>query len=102
MSEDKKLKMAATGTVEDTDDGKFKVVFAPGCFDHLDVESQEELDALMAEIQDVFANLTPEQLEAQSRPITDEDIDAMDPMEREILLKALDDVDSNERKSRLQ
>ena len=45
-----------------------KVVFEPGCFDHFD-GTQEELDGLMAEIQDMFANMTPEELKAQSRAI---------------------------------
>jgi len=94
--------MAASGTFEDTNDGKLKVVFEPGCFDHLDVESQEELDALMAEIQNIFETLTPEELQAQSRPITEEDIDAMDPDEREALLKAFNNIDTDERKKRLQ
>ncbi len=102
MKKDKKLKVAAAGTFEDTNDGKLKVVFEPGCFDHLDVENQEELDALMAEIQNVFANLTPEELQAQSRPITDEDIDAMEPAEREALLRAFNDFDTDDRKNRLQ
>lgn len=46
-----------------------EVVFAPGAFDHIDVESQEELDKIMAEITEMFANMTPEELEAASRPI---------------------------------
>ena len=56
----------------------------------------------MAEIHNVFANLTPEELRAQSRPITDEDIDAMEPAEREALLRAFNDFDTDDRKNRLQ
>ena len=48
-----------------------EVVFAPGCFDHFD-GTQEELDALMAEIQETFANMSPEELAAQSIPLEDE------------------------------
>lgn len=48
-----------------------EVKFAPGCFDQFD-GTQEELDALMAEIQSVFANMTPEELEAQSIPVDEE------------------------------
>ncbi len=102
MSEDKKLKLAATGKIASKEGEPLKIEFAPGCFDHLDVESQEELDSLMAEIQSMFANMTPEELAAQSRPITDEDIDAMDPVERDALLRALDDTYNDERKNRLQ
>lgn len=50
-----------------------EVRFAPGCFDHFD-GTQEELDALMAEIQETFANMTPEELEAQSIPLDEESL----------------------------
>lgn len=30
-----------------------KITFAPGCFDHIEFENQEELDALMAQIQEM-------------------------------------------------
>ena len=53
-----------------------KVVFAPGCFDHLDV-TQEELDELMAELEAKFNNVTSEELAAMSRPLTDADFDDM-------------------------
>lgn len=56
-----------------------KVIFAPGCFDHVEVESQEELDNLVAEIQRMFETMTPEELMAQSREITAEELaEAMD------------------------
>jgi len=66
-----------------------KVEFAPGCFDTFD-GTQEELDAMMAEIQEMFANMTPEQLEAQSRPVTEESIEDMEPEEVEALIRALE------------
>ena len=50
------------------------VEFAPGCFDHFD-GSQEELDSLLSEIQNMFANATPEELEAMSRPLSEKDFD---------------------------
>lgn len=50
-----------------------EVVFAPGAFDTFD-GTQEELDALMAEIQETFANMTPEELEAQSRPVDEDEL----------------------------
>jgi hypothetical protein len=100
--EDNKLKLVATDKLEDTNDGKLKVVFQPGCFDYVDVKSQEELNALMAEITNMYANLTPEELAAQSRPITDEMIDEMEPEEREVLLRALEESNTDDRKSRLQ
>lgn len=51
-----------------------EVKFAPGCFDTFD-GTQEELDALMAEIQETFANMTPEELEAQSRPVDEDELE---------------------------
>ena len=62
-----------------------KIEFAPGCFDNFE-GTQEELDALQAEILSMFANMTPEELEAQSRPI---DWDNLDDEERAILQSAL-------------
>jgi hypothetical protein len=63
-----------------------KVEFAPGALDHLDVEDQAELDAVMKEITEMFANMTSEELEAQSRPI---DWDSLDDEERVILEQAI-------------
>jgi len=63
-----------------------KVEFAPGALDHLDVEDQAELDAVMKEITEMFANMTPEELEAQSRPI---DWDSLNDEERIILEQAI-------------
>jgi hypothetical protein len=54
-------------------DKPLKVEFAPGCFDHFE-GSQEELDALMKEITEMFSKMTPEELQAQSREI---DIDEL-------------------------
>jgi hypothetical protein len=63
-----------------------RVEFAPGALDHLDVENQAELDAVMKEITEMFANMTPEELEAQSRPI---DWDSLDDEERSIHEQAI-------------
>lgn len=69
-----------------------KIEFAPGALDHLEVESQEELDKIMAEITEMFANMTPEELEAQSRPI---DWDNLSEEEAEILQRALNQEPRN-------
>jgi len=69
-----------------------EVVFAPGCFDHLDVADQAELDAVMKEITEMFANMSPEELAAQSRPI---DWDNLDDEERRILEQSLNDEPRN-------
>ena len=69
-----------------------KVVFAPGAFDSLDVEDQAELDAVMKEITEMFANMTPEELEAQSRPI---DWDSLTDEERVALERSLNNEPRN-------
>jgi hypothetical protein len=60
-------------------DKKMKVTFAPGAFDHFE-GTQEELDEMVKEIQTMFTELTPEELESRSRAVSidelleDEDI----------------------------
>ena len=75
-----------------------KITFAPGCFDNFE-GTQEELDALQAEIQKIFTTMTPEELEFQSRPVDItrllEDEDITDD-EFEALLGAM--VDDSDRK----
>jgi Mg/Co/Ni transporter MgtE len=85
-----------------SEEKKLKVEFAPGCFDHLDVDSQEELDAIMAELTDMFANMTPKEIEDMSTPVTDETLAKMDPEERANLMQALDAHDVDARKRKLQ
>jgi NADH:ubiquinone oxidoreductase subunit B-like Fe-S oxidoreductase len=50
------------------------VIFAPGCFDTFE-GTQEELDALMEEIQETFANMSPEELEAQSLIVHEDELE---------------------------
>ena len=69
-----------------------EVIFAPGAFDHLDVEDQAELDAVMKEITEMFANMSPEELEAQSRPV---DWESLDDEERIILEQAINNEPRN-------
>lgn len=52
---------------------KLKIEFAPGCFDHFE-GSQEELDNLIKEITDMFTNMTPEELMAQSQQVDIDDL----------------------------
>lgn len=101
MAKKEKKLLSGMAKIAPPEPGKpLKVVFEPGCFDHIDVESQEELDRLMVEITDMFANITPEELEASSRLLTDEDIDDMDPEEQEAVLKALEQ-DAEQRRKKL-
>lgn len=103
MTKPGKKLLSGTGKIANAQPGEpLKVVFEPGCFDHIDVENQEELDRIMAEIQTMFAGMSREELEAQSRPLTDEDIDDLDPEEREALMQALEQAhDQETRKQRL-
>jgi hypothetical protein len=75
---------------------KPKVIFEPGCFDNLDM-SQEELDKFIIELQEMAES---GEMFKNSREFTEEDIDNMDPEERERLLSALN-RDSNARTKRL-
>ncbi len=85
-----------------TDEKKeLKVEFAPGAFDHFD-GTQEELDELLAEIQNMFANKTPEEIEAMSRPLTEEDFDDLPEDVKLQLMQIDEDGNVNESKRRLQ
>ena len=85
-----------------TDKKELKVHFAPGCFDNFD-GTQEELDELVKDIQEMFTNATPEELEAMSRPLSDEDFDELPDEVKAQLLRSHDDDDlEDEFKRRLQ
>lgn len=73
-----------------------RVEFAPGAFDDFE-GTQEELDELMKEITDMFANLTPEELEARSSAV---DIDELIARGDADVVEAL--MRSADREDRLQ
>lgn len=50
-----------------------EIVFAPGCFDTFD-GTQEELDALKAEILEMFAGKTSKEIMAESRSLDPEEL----------------------------
>ena len=50
-----------------------KIEFAPGCFDRFE-GTQEELDEFVKEITTMFTEMTPEELEARSRPVSIDDL----------------------------
>lgn len=68
---------------------KLKIEFEPGCFDNFD-GTQEELEALQKEIIEMFANMTPEELEAQSQPFDIDELIEEDPDMAETILRQLD------------
>lgn len=61
-----------------SEDKKLKVVFAPGCFDNLDM-SQEEMDEFVKMIQDKVADGS---LFEESRPLDPDDPEDAELMER--------------------
>lgn len=50
-----------------------KIIFAPGCFDDLDL-SQEELDAL---VEDVIRSAEDDSFEEDSRPLDEEEVEEL-------------------------
>jgi len=50
-----------------------KIIFAPGCFDDLDL-SQEELDAL---VEDVIRSVEDDSFEEDSRPLNEEEVEEL-------------------------
>jgi len=73
-----------------------KIVFAPGAFDNLEVDSQEELDAMVAEIKSMFEN--PDQLMEMSTPVDMEELWETDPDLAELLTARLNEIDNEPRK----
>lgn len=74
-----------------TDEKKITIEFAPGAFDSFD-GTQEELDAFQKEVLDMFANLTPEEIQARSTTVDVdyiEDLMTQDPEAAEQLIQAL-------------
>lgn len=70
----------------DDSNGKMKVIFAPGCFDGFS-GTQEELDDLVAHIQDLVN--TGELIE-NSEPMTQETFDSMSPDEQEQFIRQME------------
>lgn len=76
-----------------------KVVFAPGCFDNLEFDSQEELDSLVAEIQTMFETMTAEEIQAQSRDISLEELaDVMD-IDPEDVIDLIENIEQNTKRT---
>jgi hypothetical protein len=71
-----------------------EIVFAPGCFDHFE-GTQEELDALKAEIMEMFAGKTSKQLMAQTRLLSADDIMDMPEEVQQQIVDALNGVDTS-------
>jgi hypothetical protein len=79
-----------------TDKPKLKIEFAPGAFDGFE-GTQEELDVLIGEITTMFAELTPEELSARSRPLTEKDFNDLPDEVKQQLASALDNDNTDTR-----
>ena len=78
-----------------TEEKKMKIEFAPGCFDNLE-GTQEELDELVKEIQNMFEGKSQEEIEAQSREISEEDWEELpDEAKEQIFRSIIEDEDDN-------
>lgn len=73
-----------------TEEKKIKIEFAPGAFDNFE-GTQEELDALIVEIQNMFLNKTPEELKSMSTPLSEVDFDEMPDEVKEQLMHSYSD-----------
>lgn len=80
---------------------ELKIEFAPGAFDHFE-GTQEELDELVAEVQKLFLNKSPEEIEAMSRPLTEEEFDELPDDVKQQLSSFTEDDLEEEFKRRLQ
>lgn len=74
-----------------TDEKKITIEFAPGAFDSFD-GTQEELDAFQREVMEMFATMTPEEIQARSTAVDVDYIEELlteDPEAAEQLIRAL-------------
>jgi len=84
-----------------TNNKEFKIEFAPGAFDNFD-GTQEELDELMAEIQNMFVGKSRKEIEALSTPISDDDFDELPDDVKLQLIRSYGEDSSNDLKRKLQ
>lgn len=76
-----------------TKDKDFKIEFAPGAFDQFE-GTQEELDEMVAEIRKMFEGKSREEIEAMSKPLSDEDFeDLPDDVKEQLARSFLEDDD---------
>jgi hypothetical protein len=76
-----------------SEENKLKIEIMPGAFDAFD-GTQEELDQLMAEIQNMFANMTTEELHARSTVIDEDYIDELIEEDPELAAKIFQQLNS--------
>lgn len=74
----------------DKKDKEMKIEFVPGCFDHFD-GTQEELDKMVAEIQNMFSGKTREEIEEMSKPLDEDSWDELPDDVKEQIINSFDD-----------
>lgn len=74
----------------DKKDKEMKIEFVPGCFDHFD-GTQEELDKMVAEIQNIFSGKTREEIEEMSKPLDEESWDELPDDVKEQIINSFDE-----------
>jgi len=84
-----------------TEEKKMKVEFAPGAFDSFE-GTQEELDEMISEIQTMFTELTPEELEARTSPVDLKDLIDDEDITEEQLAQLLNALIGNDNQRKLQ
>lgn len=73
-----------------------KIQFAPGAFDNFD-GTQEELDAMVEDIMQMFEGKSPEELLAMSKPLSDEDFeDLPDDVKAQLIRSYMDEEDDDD------
>lgn len=78
---------------------EIKIVFDPGCFDHMEFESQEELDSLVNEIKNMFEGKTHEEIKAMSKPVDMDELMAEDPELAAHLLEQFENIDNPDKRT---
>lgn len=75
-----------------TEDKKLRIEFAPGAFDHFD-GTQEELDELIKELEQMFEGKTPEELEALGTELSEEDFEELPEDVKRQIVMSMEDFD---------
>lgn len=75
-----------------TEDKKLKIEFAPGAFDHFD-GTQEELDKLIKELEQMFEGKTPEELKEFGTELSEEDFEELPEDVKRQLMMSLEELD---------
>jgi hypothetical protein len=85
-------KIEGMATLEEDENGKVRIEFAPGAFDQFE-GTQEELDEMIAEIQRIFES---GEFKEMSQPIDIDELMETDPVMAEKIIQSLVEEEINE------